>query len=327
MEEDRVINHLHTIADSGDILAVKWNPDDSHLATACADGTVKIYASSSGNFIRTLNCRLTADPMPVTALQWRPPTSQTKTKNVLVATTADGGVLHWHATSGKILHTIRFDQENQVFCVDYDLEGKYFAVGSKDMSVRVYDESTKTIIAEMQPGWGDVIGHGNRIFSVKWRDENTIISAGWDNNIIIWDVRAQRAVRAIFGPHICGDSMDICENKLLTGSYNIKDQLQLWDLNTGHNIFTQTVVSNSRPCLIYTAQFSKSDMGTIIAAGGSGSDEAYFYDSETLRPFGILSNLTHAVYSIDFAHTSNKLAVASGDGSIRVFEIAKNRQD
>lgn len=69
MEEGRVIEHTRTIVDSGDILAVKWNPDDSHIATACADGTVKIYAAASGSFVRALNCRLTPDPMPVTAIQ------------------------------------------------------------------------------------------------------------------------------------------------------------------------------------------------------------------------------------------------------------------
>lgn len=93
--------------------------------------------------------------------------STAKTKNVLVTTTADGGIIHWHATSGKILHTIRLESDNQVLAVDYEVEGKYFAVGCKDMYVRIYDESTKTILAEMPPGWGDVSGHGNRIFSVK----------------------------------------------------------------------------------------------------------------------------------------------------------------
>lgn len=43
--------------------------------------------------------------MPVTTVRWRPNTAQGKTKNVLLAGTSDGAILHWHATSGKLVHT------------------------------------------------------------------------------------------------------------------------------------------------------------------------------------------------------------------------------
>lgn len=143
----------------------------------------------------------------------------------------------------------------------------------------------------------------------------------------MWDIRAARSIRSFFGPHICGDAIDVSGNKLLTGSYHINNQLQIWDLYNGRNLWTETLLNNNRPCLLYTTCFSKFDNGAIFAAGGSGSDEAYFYDSASLKPFGILSDLTQAVYSIDFAHTSNNLAVASGDGSIRLFEITRNRSE
>lgn len=68
--------------------------------------------------------------------------SQGKTKNVILVTTADGAILHWHGTSGKILHTTTF-QENQALCCDYTLDATAYSVGCKDFSVQIYDEETK----------------------------------------------------------------------------------------------------------------------------------------------------------------------------------------
>jgi len=322
MEKNRIVEHQLTISEGDlNIFAVRFNSDDSYLAAACSDGTVRIYSSSTGNPTRVLNSRISPDLMPVTSVRWRPVSALAKTKNVLIATTADGGILHWHATSGKSLHTITL-RENQVLSSDYNPDGSKFAVGCKDSCVRIYDESTKQVAAELNQGEGERLGHANRVFALKWVDPNTLISAGWDNNVLLWDLRSERVARYIHGPHICGDSIDVRGNVLLTGSYHIKDQLQLWSLLDGQNICTQTVRSeDQRSCQLYAAQFSKFDGGESIAIGGSGSDEAYFYDSESYKRFAVLTNMSRAAYSIDFANTDNRVAVGCGDGSIRIFSI------
>lgn len=50
--------------------------------------------------------------------------------------------------------------------------------------------------------------HSNRVYAVKFIDSNTLLSAGWDKTIIIWDVRIKQSVGFIYGPEICGDSLD-----------------------------------------------------------------------------------------------------------------------
>jgi hypothetical protein len=71
------------------------------------------------------------------------------------------------------------------------------------------------------------------VFAVKFHpdDENLILSAGWDNTVQIYDLRAGLAVRTIFGPHVCGDALDIATaaggGYLLTGSWRPEEQLQV----------------------------------------------------------------------------------------------------
>lgn len=48
---------------------------------------------------------------------------------------ADGSIQHWHITSGKCLHTIS-NEKNQLYALDYRLDGTQFAVAGRDYAVR-----------------------------------------------------------------------------------------------------------------------------------------------------------------------------------------------
>ena len=89
------------------------------------------------------------------------------------------------------------------------------------MIVRVYDEQTRGLVVALEGGGSGEPGHSNRVFCVKFvqDDPNLVISGGWDNNVKVWDVRMATPARSIYGPDICGDSIDLFEGMLLTGSY------------------------------------------------------------------------------------------------------------
>jgi COMPASS component SWD3 len=142
---------------------------------------------------------------------------------------SDGTLRHWHVTSGKCVHVTEEDQ-NQIYAIDYRDDADVFATTGRDSKVRVYDETTKTLISTHFGGRGDVTaGHVNRVFALKFHpnDKNLLISGGWDNTIQLWDLRCDHAIRSIFGPHVCGDSIDLFGDTLLTGSWRPEEQLQV----------------------------------------------------------------------------------------------------
>ena len=300
-----------------DTLAIQYNFDDTHIAVACSDGMVRIYASNTGRNIRNLNCRISGESHSVTSIRWRP--SNGKTQNVLFATTDNGCISHWHATSGKILDTFQLDN-TQVLCSDITQTGEAFALGCNDMSIKVYDESTKALINTFTPGRGNRLGHSNRIFAVKWNDENCLVSGGWDNNVIFWDNRNGKSIGGVFGPHICGESIDFHGNTLFTGSYDFKDQLQLWDIRNFELINTQNIIEDNEPCKIYSIQIQKNAEKNYIVMGCKGNSQLLCYNLNNLTKVGMIND-SASIYSIDFSQNTNKFAAVSTDHYVGIYDI------
>jgi len=80
------------------------------------------------------------------------------------------------------------------------------------------------------------VGHSNRVICLRFNPTNqfSLVSGGWDNTLQIYDIRRKGPVANIYGPHICGDSIDYKDDgfTLLTGSYREENALELWDLRT-----------------------------------------------------------------------------------------------
>ena len=99
----------------------------------CGDGTIKIFNVLTGKVSYVLNANM-PEPMPTTSIHWRPTTSGSVAKNVLITVNANGSVQHWHTTSGKLIHTI-YDEMNQLYSADYNYNGTQFATAGKDKAV------------------------------------------------------------------------------------------------------------------------------------------------------------------------------------------------
>jgi WD40 repeat protein len=293
--------------DNLEIMTLQWNSDDSLLALGCSDGTVKIHSESG--LLNTLHL-FRGDGFPVTSVRWKPPVG--KTRNILLVTTSDGRFFQFHGPSGRMMFESDLP-DNQIFSSDYSPDSMHFALACKDNSIRVVDDTTKTVVNTFGPPQGYSPGHSSRVYAIKWSQNNLLVSAGWDDKVIVWDPRDKVSSRVILGPHICGEALDVKDNLILTGSYSSRQQVQLWSLDSGKNFYSSELNAQEKDCLVYTAQFSKQSRGFVV--GGSGSDEAYFFTSDPYKPLAVLENLRKPIYSCDFCNTNQMLALGCGDGS------------
>ena len=69
--------------------------------------------------------------------------------------------------------------------IDYAPDGLTFGTVGKDNIGRIYDEEAKKIKTELKGVEWHKAGHNNRLFSIKWKnnDVNLVATAGWDQNV------------------------------------------------------------------------------------------------------------------------------------------------
>ena len=247
----------------------------------------------------------------------------------MIATNAEGSLLHYHTTSSRLLHKIH-DPANQLLTADYKGDGKSFLTAGEDGKIRVYDEQTRQLTETLEGGAGGLPGHTNRVFCAKFvsEDPNLIVSGGWDKNVKVWDIRSGQCVRGIIGPFIAGDSIDVHDGFILTGQHTQSQQLQLWYLGSGdlaEDIPFDEKLPSASPVQLYSTQFQKNSYDLILA-GGSGSNEVKVFDGDSFfEPCYRIYNLSRACFSADFSNSGDMFAIGGGDGVVRVFDVTKER--
>eukprot|EP01138_Halocafeteria_seosinensis_P014092 gb/GECG01014390.1/.p1 GENE.gb/GECG01014390.1/~~gb/GECG01014390.1/.p1 ORF type:complete len:367 (+),score=38.38 gb/GECG01014390.1/:1-1101(+) len=314
-----------TISEGGyEVFSLEFNPTGDLLAIGGDDGIIRVH----NPFTAVRKYELftgSKDALGITGLCFRPETNDSTTTNVLLACGADGSVQHWHVPSEKCLSRIT-EPNNQVLCCDYKQDASLFATAGKDRVVRIYDEHTRELSQEMGKDrlLGDA-GHGNRVFSLRFvpSDENLLVTGGWDNTIQVWDSRTGSSVRSIFGPHICGDSLDVTKDgKLLTGSWRPNDPLELWDLHKGTKLETIRFsrAADGPGTSIYSATFSRDEQQCLILAGGSGENCAKVFDRTSGN--SVVGTIKHEGPIFATAmHEASLLAIGGSSSSIPVQRI------
>jgi len=174
-------------------------------------------------------------------------------------------------------------------------------------------------------------GHSNRVYAVKFKptDPNVLLSGGWDNTIQIWDTRVGTSIRSIYGPHICGDAldMDASGEVVMSGSWRPDQALQLWDLGSGkliENIDWQKKAKgkNKEPEMLYSAQFSPGN--DLIAAGGSGTNEAKIFEYDAAKKYRCIDRVKmgdKGVYTTTWSPNGRQLAIAGADRNVTIVDI------
>lgn len=147
-----------------------------------------------------------------------------------------GNIVKYDVAEGSLTEKIEWtgDEANSIFSIDYNSNGRQFATAGLDKIVRIYDDISMKLVQELDPFKSGHAGHSARIFCVKFNkeDPNIMISGGWDNTIIIYDVREKGPVNSIIGADVSGEALDFSGKKILSGSNRLEKQLQIWDLES-----------------------------------------------------------------------------------------------
>ena len=318
--------------DKEECFTLRYDENSKNLAAGYSTGFIGIYnfekKETDPDYKKTYNI----STFPITCLRWKP-----FNRTTLITVNAEGFIIQLHSKSGKILQKIE-EEKNPLMCVDYSYDGQLFATGGNDKVVRLYDDNTKTLIKKLERHRYDLPEHYNRIFSVKFskKDPNLLLSAGWDNTILLYDLRAKEIQNYLYGPHVCGDGLDLKDDLLLTVSWEKEDQIQLFDLriNKRIGVFQMMLEENNKNSLdnvsyLYSCRFNP--VNTTFCVTGSNRNYLRIYDYSNLKSNDLteskikgildLNDLKEPCYCCDYNLKGNKLAYGCAKSNVDFLDL------
>ena len=308
----KITCETHTKADRWGIYSLAYKDDlGSEVAVGFGNGAITLYNALNGNNLKEIAPGQTFGYAAMSL-------TFTNNKNHIISTSAGGDVCLWSTKNSKqnpLL--IAHEEKNEVNALDICKEGSFFATAGKDRKIRIYDTKQFTLCSSSKPpdyltmdDHDKLAGHSKRIFAVRFHPShnNIFLSGGWDNCVKIWDKRILRtAKQSLNGPHICGKSIDVVDNTILTGSWTAKSALQLWDMRTGKIFETLPFIKHNvyHGEFIYCAKFANKN---TVLAGGSGTNGV----CSISIPFKTVKNetvLDKPCYAIDSCNGGKKAAL------------------
>ncbi|XP_043942180.1 general transcriptional corepressor tupA-like [Protopterus annectens] len=313
---------LQVIDCGSEVMCCRFNKEGTLLAVGLMNGNIKIYQRSDGACVYHLSDEDTINSgLPVTQLQFLPQ-APALTGDIIAASYASGYVKFWHVSTQSCLSTVLEDR--QTFTVAFNSSGTRFTTAGSSTRIYVYDTETKETINVCQPSPSSTVMNGHRfhVFAVTFHPDydDCFISGGWDDTVQFWNVNNQHSVRKLFGPHVCGDALQIdpTTNQILTGSWRKDNALQIWDYETGAK--THEVPNDVRGhSLIYSCRW----VGDYIAVGGTRFNMFRLIDKHSLMTKGCLINLPQGVYSIDVIESEYARPIIAVSSRNEIYMVEK----
>lgn len=290
---DGSLEQSHIIECREDVFCCELNPSKNRVAVGTGNGIVKIYRMEDGkNLYQLVDVEVRRSYLPVCSVSW------IGDDKILVGYAA-GYVKIWNISNQECIQTIDENRTILQTCVTPDKDA--FIVSGKDTAINIYSLpiGCKTQTCQASPSLVKMDGHRTSVYGLKHHPTDiwNFISGGWDDTIQFWDRREERAVRRLFGPHICGQSIDINprNNTILTGSWRIKNGLEIWDYRNGEKIKDIPDERDSY-CRYYAAQFLGPDN---IMAGGNNRNLFRVVNKNAGVDVGLVSKLPGGVMCCD----------------------------
>ncbi|XP_074648211.1 uncharacterized protein LOC141903795 [Tubulanus polymorphus] len=309
----------HDISREG-IFSLQFSYDANHLAVGHGTAGVLLYDAVTGKYLGE-PIRARYGGLAIMCVRFNP-----KEQSVLFASSSEGKIYKADINTMKY-HQIIEEEGNEINCMDFCMDGFNFATGGRDLGVRVYDTNTAQLV-RLYEGYSETCvptdyptaGHAMRVFALKYHPERNdiFVTAGWDNCIKIWDARSQDGVkRSIGGAHVCGDSLDIRGNQILTGSWTANHALQIWDYTEGKLAKEVPFPDEGNGSFLYCAQYFSD---SVVIAGGSGTNSAKIININTDECYGVIQ-MKKPVQAMDSTLGGGRIAVGSGDDSLKLINL------
>ena len=319
------------------IMSIAFSAIDGRLASAGADGTVRVWDSLLSTATVVFDVGSGEVPsvafdsdgaMLVTAgdygprvwdarttgpVQWHNHHTD-RTRCAIISTDggmiASGGmdrtIIVWDPTGGGGRRTLRGHQDT-VNALAFGRHGSTLVSGSVDRTVRVWDLQSGEVLAVCR-------GHSGIVTAVAESSPGNLIASGSrDRTIRLWDALTGEEVRSLVGHRAAVTTVAFtpCGSRVLSGSDDAT--LKLWDVETGRELSTFSG---------HAAGVRDADIAPrgdrVVSGGADGTIRVW--ETATGGELLALNAGTTCVHSVAFSRDGRRVASGGADGRVTIWE-------
>jgi WD40 repeat protein len=298
---------------TGEVLAVAASRDGVRLASADADGTVRIWETGQERELFTF----TGHTGPVRSVAFSPDGQR------LASAGDDGFAKVWDLTRGQEVFTLAKHPKG-IRSIAYGPDGKRLATGGEDKAIRLWDATTGQEIVTL----GAVGEHTATVNSVAFsRDGQYLASASSDGSVRLWDTKAGSGARSrILRRHTDQvTSVTFSPNGQYLASASTDKSVILWNVKTLQAF--QALQGHTRE----VTQVAFDHTGRRLASASLDRTIKFWEsppDSErpgTWREVRSLRGHTGSVQSLAFSPVGARL-VSGGDKTVRLWDTTHDQE-
>jgi WD40 repeat protein/tetratricopeptide (TPR) repeat protein len=277
--------------------SLAFSPTRRQLATAHADGSVKLWDATTGRELHAFAKH--ADR--VTGVAFSPDGRR------LASTSFDQTVKVWDPERGLDLLTLR-GHDAWTSGVGFSPDGKYLATASGDLTVRIWDAHTGRELHTLR-------GHTAAVTSVAYSaNGRQLASASHDYSVKIWDPTDGREIHTLRGHTDRVHAVAFHPEGALLASASADDRVKLWDADTGREL--HTLVGHAGE--VWGLAFSPD--GRRLASAGLDRVMKVWDVATAREALSIASLRGQRFRSVAFSVDSQLLAGACADGTVRIWD-------
>ncbi|KAG5949901.1 hypothetical protein E4U53_005661 [Claviceps sorghi] len=217
--------HGHT----GPVSQVRISPNGKFVASASADGSVKLWDAMTGAHMDTLIGHMAG----VSCLAWTPDS------NILASGSDDKAIRLWDRVTGRPKTTTKKSaaghetaalrgHHNYIHCLAFSPKGNILASGSYDEAVFLWDVRAGRLMRSLP-------AHSDPVAGIDFcRDGTLVVSCSTDGLIRVWDTSTGQCLRTLVhedNPAVT----NVCfsPNGRFVLAFNLDNCIRLWDYVAG----------------------------------------------------------------------------------------------